>query len=119
MDRKGYLMWRKFLYGHHADCAAAILSDCGYDPETVERVRFLLEKRQLNKDPDTQSLEDAACLVFLQYHLDEFAARTEEEKMLNIIRKTWGKMSKRGQAFALTLHYSPEADALLKRALSE
>lgn len=119
MDRKGYLQWRRFLYGYHADAAAEILRACGYEEETVERVRFLLQKRQLNQDPDTQSLEDAACLVFLQYHLEEFAGRTEEQKMIGIIQKTWGKMSNRGRGFALTLHYAPEADRLIKRALSE
>ncbi|MBI2431960.1 MAG: DUF4202 domain-containing protein, partial [Candidatus Hydrogenedentes bacterium] len=88
MDRTGYLMWRKGLYRFHADTAAAILRDVGYDQETIERMSFLLQKKQLTRDPDTQSLEDAACLVFLQYHITEFAARTDPDKMMGIIKKT-------------------------------
>jgi hypothetical protein len=118
MDRKGYLTWRKYLYGFHAEKAEAILREVGYDDATIARVRFLLEKRQLNRDPDTQSLEDAACLVFLQYHIAEFAARTPEDKMIGIIQKTWGKMSNRGRGFALTLNFPPEVHALLMRALA-
>ena len=119
MYRNGYLHWRKYLYGFHAEAASALLREAGYDEATVERVRFLIEKRQLNRDPDTQSLEDAACLVFLEHHIAEFAADKPAEKMIGIIQKTWNKMSKRGQGFALTIHFSPEVHALLMRALTE
>ncbi|MBI2422612.1 MAG: DUF4202 domain-containing protein [Candidatus Hydrogenedentes bacterium] len=118
MDRKGYLMWRKKLYTWHADKAAAILRDLAFDEETVERVMFLLQKRQLNTDPDTQSLEDAACLVFLQFHFNAFAAEKEEEMMIPIIRKTWQKMSADGHAHALLLDFAPEDFALIQRALA-
>jgi len=118
MDRKGYLKWRRDLARFHADTAAAILDSVGFDAETVERVRFLLQKKQLHQDPDTQSLEDAACLVFLEHHIEDFAARTDPEKMLGIVQKTWNKMSKRAQGYALTIQYSPEVHKLLKRALS-
>jgi len=118
MDRRGYLVWRKKLYTHHGDVAERLMRDCDYDDATIERVRFLLQKRQLGSDPDTQALEDAACLVFLQFHYAAFAQRTEADKMVGILQKTWGKMSEKAHALALGLDYPPEALALIQRALS-
>ncbi len=77
MDRKGYLRWRTTLYGFHADKASEILRAAEYDDETIERVRALLQKRNLRTDADVQTLEDAAALVFLVHHLDEFLKRDD------------------------------------------
>ena len=117
MDRTGYLRWRKDLYKFHGEHSAEILRDVGYDEETVERVSFLLQKKRLSSDPDTASLEDAACLVFLEHHFGALAAKTDEEKMVNVLRKTWKKMTEAGHAFALALEFSPEAGRLVKKAL--
>lgn len=117
MDRRGYLRWRTALYGFHAARCAEILRDVGYDEETVERVSFLLQKKRLSSDPDMASLEDAACLVFLEYHFDALAAKTDEEKMVNVLRKTWKKMTEAGHALALGLAFSPEGGRLVKKAL--
>ena len=119
MDRTGYLMWRKGLYKFHADTAAALLREAGYDEETIERVSFLIQKKQLTRDPDTQSLEDAACLVFLQFYIEAFAGDKDEEKLLGIVRKTWGKMSNQARGYALTLPFSPAVHGLLLKALAE
>ena len=119
MDRKGYLAWRRGLYTFHAEQVGAIMEAVGVESTLVERVSFLLHKKQLHDDPDTQALEDAACLVFLEFHIGEFAAKTEHEKMINIIRKTWRKMSDQGHAHALKLSYSPEVTALIGEALGD
>lgn len=119
MDRKGYLAWRRGLYTFHAEQVGAIMDSFGVDPALIERVSFLLHKKQLHDDPDTQALEDAACLVFLKFHIGEFAAKTDREKMIGIVRKTWRKMSDEGHAFALTLDYTPEVAALLGEALAD
>ncbi|HNR29963.1 MAG TPA: DUF4202 domain-containing protein [Candidatus Hydrogenedentes bacterium] len=118
MDRRGYLIWRKQLYGFHADTVAAILREVGYDDETIDRVAALVRKRRLGADPDAQSLEDAACLVFLEHHFAGFAEKTDEEKIIGILRKTWGKMSAAARAHAGTLAYSEDARKLLERALA-
>lgn len=117
MDRKGYLAWRRALYTFHADRATAILADAGAPPELAERVSFLLHKKQLHNDPDTQALEDTACLVFLEFHLADFAAKTDHDKMVNIIRKTWRKMSENGHKHALALAFPPAVQALVQEAL--
>ena len=120
MDRKGYLRWRTTLYAFHADRASELLRAGGYDDETIERVRTLLQKRNLRTDADVQTLEDAAALVFLVHHLDDFLKRDdiEEEKAIAIIRKTWKKMTERGHEAASALELSAESSALLKKALA-
>ena len=120
MDRKGYLRWRTTLYGFHADKASEILRAAEYDDETIERVQTLLQKRNLRTDADVQTLEDAAALVFLIHHLDDFLQRDDigEEKAINIIRKTWKKMTERGHEAASALALSEKSAALLERALT-
>ena len=119
MDRHGYLRWRTTLAKFHADTAAAILRDVGYDDATVQRVQTLLRKERLKRDPEVQCLEDVICLVFLEHYLAAFATQHDEIKVLDILRKTWTKMSPRGHEVALTLPMSPEARRLVEQALAE
>src|SRR5882672_1667849 len=67
--RIGYLEWRKALARFHADRSTEILRSAGYDDDTIERVRAINQKRGLKIDPDVQTMEDALCLVFLEYEL--------------------------------------------------
>ncbi len=117
--RTGYLQWRKALTRFHAETAGALLRDAGYDEDTVQRVAFLIEKRQLTRDADTATLEDAACLVFLEHHIDAFARKTEREKLVEIVRKTWTKMTPQGQEHARKLAYSAEVQGVIQDALAE
>jgi uncharacterized protein DUF4202 len=118
MDRTGYLRWRTTLARFHADTAAAILRDVGYDDATIQRVQTLLRKERLKRDPEVQCLEDVICLVFLENYLAAFATQHDEVKVLDILRKTWTKMSPRGHEVALTLPMSPEARRLVEQALT-
>jgi len=119
MDRHGYLRWRTTLAKFHADTAAAILRDVGYDDATIQRVQTLLRKERLKRDPEVQCLEDVICLVFLEHYLAAFATQHDEVKVPDILRKTWTKMSPRGHEVALTLPMSPEARRLVEQALTE
>src|SRR5215471_282133 len=119
MDRRGYLRWRTTLTKFHADTAAAILRDVGYDEATIQRVQRLLRKERLKRDPEVQCLEDVICLVFLEHYLAAFATQHDEAKVLDILCKTWTKMSARGHEVALTLPMSPEARRLVEQALTE
>jgi hypothetical protein len=118
MDRVGYLRWRKTLYQFHADTASEILRQVGYDDATISRVQSLLKKEKLKADPEMQTLEDVICLVFLENYFSDFAAEHDEQKIINIIQRTWAKMSPQGQAAAMTLKYSSQDLALIQRALS-
>ncbi|MBX3744296.1 MAG: DUF4202 domain-containing protein [Verrucomicrobiae bacterium] len=116
-DRAGYLKWRRDLQQFHARRAGEVLSGVGYDMATLDRVRDLNLKKDLGRDPEVQVLEDALCLVFLQYQLAGLAERTEDGKLVNALRKSWGKMSSRGREAALGLSYGDRERSLLGRAL--
>ncbi len=118
MNREGYLRWRQELKKFHAKKAASILEKVGYSEDTIKRVRFLLEKKQLKKNEETQTLEDVVCLVFLEYYFEPFAAKHPEEKTIDILQKTWRKMSDKGQDAALKLNLSEDALDLVTKAIS-
>lgn len=117
MDRPGYLAWRKRLYRFHADIAESMLRDVGYDEAAIARVRSLLQKEKIKLDPDMQTLEDVICLVFLENYFSDFARDRDEQQMLNIIRRTWAKMSDKGHHVALQLRLSDADLALITKAL--
>lgn len=117
MDRAGYHAWRNQLKVYHAEQAGAILLEVGYGEEVIERVKFLLQKKQLRRDPETQTLEDVICLVFLQFYFEPFSQKYEEEKLIDIVKKTWRKMSDKGHEAALKLNYSRESLELIKKAI--
>lgn len=102
--RQGYLQWRTGLYKFHADTAGALLAEAGYDDEVVDRVKKAVGKRALKVNRDTQLLEDVTDLVFIEHYMLAFAQKHpeyDEGKWLDIVRKTWKKMSERAQQFAL------------------
>jgi hypothetical protein len=117
MDRVGYLKWREDLKKFHAKLTAEILAKAGYSQEFINRVSFLIEKKLLKKDEETQLLEDVICLVFLEYYFDPFVHKHDREKMKNIILKTWNKMSEAGHQEALKINFSDANLQLIKEAL--
>ncbi len=118
MDRIGYLKWREDLKKFHASKASGILEKVGYDESIIAKVSFLLQKKKLKKDEDTQTLEDVICLVFLEYYYDEFIDKHTDEKVINILHKTWRKMSEQGHAAALQISFSKRGLDLVQQAIS-
>jgi hypothetical protein len=116
MDRKGYLQWRSQLKLHHAKIASGILENVGYEKEVVYKVKDLLMKKHLKQDPETQVLEDVICLVFLEFYFDDFSEAHDEDKLVNILKKTIAKMSGRGVGEALKLPLSDKAKSLIAKA---
>jgi hypothetical protein len=105
MDRIGYLKWRKDLYKIQADTAARLLKEAGYDETSIGRLKNAVAKKNIKTNPDTQLLEDVTDLVFLEHYLLEFAGKHpeyDEAKWIDIIRKTWNKMTDEAHAFALS-----------------
>lgn len=106
--RAGYLRWREMLKAFHANTVSELMREAGYADAEIERVRQLMSKRQLGTDADTQTLEDALCLVFLELQFAAFRHTKPDEKMRDIVQKTWGKMSATAHAEALALPLSTE-----------
>ena len=118
-DRAGYLRWRTALQRRHAEDVGRIMRDAGYGDESIERVQAIVRKRGLGRDPAVQVHEDALCLVFLETQFDELTSSLDDdEKMVEILRKTAAKMSPAGLEAARHLPLSPEGAELLGRALA-
>jgi hypothetical protein len=116
----GYHSWRSGLQKRQAELVEQMCLESGYSAEEAGRVGAMVRKADLKRgDPDTQTLEDVACLVFLDDQFDKFETELgDEDKMVDILRKTWGKMSEVGHAEALKLDLSERAMALVTRALA-
>nr|WP_298415444.1 DUF4202 domain-containing protein [uncultured Halomonas sp.] len=117
-DRPGYLTWRHDLKHIQARQAVQVLGDVGYESEFCERVAQMIRKEQLRRDPEAQALEDTACLVFLEHYFADFANDHDADKLVRIVRKTWHKMSPRGQELAATIPMTPDAQHLVHKALA-
>jgi hypothetical protein len=115
----GYLRWRKEESLAHAALAGEILGGAGYDAEQVKRVQSLIKKERIKHDTEAQLLEDAACLVFLEYEFAAFAPKHDEAMLVDILRKTWGKMSPAGHAAALGLKLPRHLRQMVEKALDQ
>lgn len=116
--RTGYKQWRAELGLFHAKRVGELMKEAGYGEEDVKRTQYLVQKRGLGRDPETQCLEDVVCLVFIRHYLDDFASKHDEDKLIDIIRKTWAKMSEKGHAAALQIPLSGAMKNLVGKALS-
>lgn len=118
MTRPGYFSWRTYLKKRQAEQAAQICIDCGYAQQEADRVGALVRKEDLKVDEETAVLEDVACLVFLDDQFEEFEEKHDEDKIIGILRKTWGKMSDQGQRIALNMKMEGKPAELVKKALN-
>ena len=116
----GYLSWRRSLYTKQAERARELLVSSGVSAADAAEVATWVSKTGLKTNPGTQALEDAACLVFLENEISAFAAQHADyprEKFVDILRKTWRKMSPAAQAAALGLALPPGIAALVQDAV--
>lgn len=117
----GYLAWRRSLYTKQAERARTLLLEAGVSAEEAGDVATWVSKTGLKTNPGTQALEDAAVLVFLENEIGTFAAQHADyprEKFVDILRKTWRKLSPAAQQVALTLDLPPAIAALVREALN-
>ena len=117
MNRVGYLKWRADLKKFHAEKSGAILREVGYDDETIRRVQALNLKKNFPADPEVRVLEDALCLVFLEFQFAPLAAKSDDGKMINALRKSWEKMTAAARAEALKLNFGEREKSLIGQAL--
>ena len=122
MTRAGYHQWRNRLRDFHAELAARILAETGYDAATIARVASLIRKEALKIDSEAQALEDVVALVFLESYLAEFVVEHDgydESKLIDILTKTARKMSPRGREVALArIHLPGEFVNVVRKAIA-
>ena len=121
LDKPGYHAWRKSLYKKQADRARELLLQAGVSAEEADEVATWVSKTGLKTNPGTQALEDAACLVFLENEIPGFATQHPDysrEKYVEIIRKSWRKMSPRAQELARGIPFPPGIGELVHEAIA-
>jgi len=116
--RAGYLQWRKVQREHQAEKLAELMTDAGYGPDDIARVGVLIRKERMKSDAEVQMLEDVICVTFLKHYLTGFAPKVDDDKLADILAKTWRRMSDYGHQQALKLELRPEVVELLERGLA-
>lgn len=117
MTKPGYYQWRTGLKARQASQAREIAHSAGYDTETCDKVSTLIKKENIKSDFEAQTLEDVACLVFLDDQFEDFKGDHSEDKIIAILRKTWPKMSEAGQREAMKIDMSDDAKRIIGIAL--
>lgn len=115
--KAGYLRWRSDLAKFHASEAGHLLQEAGYNPTEIQDVQRILLKQNLKTDDNVQVMENALCLVFMEFQLEDFMMKHDDEKIVRILQKSWTKMSEPGRVAASSLNLSIKARALLNKAL--
>jgi hypothetical protein len=125
--KAGYYQWRIALGKFHAKLTAEIMIEQGYSQVQAEQTASIICKENLkDKKPnplnlDSQTLEDVACLVFLEHYFDEFASKylekNNEEKIIRIVQLTWKKMSADAHNLALKLALPEHLAVIVGKAL--
>jgi hypothetical protein len=116
--RAGYLRWRRDQKDRHAKEIADLLLAVGYDETTINRVQILVRRQRLDPQTGTQTIEDAACLVFLETQLTDVAGQLERDHLIEVVRKTAKKMSDEALAVVGEVPLSDEAKRILSDALA-
>ena len=117
--RPGYLRWRRALKDVHAEVVAELLPSTGISADAIARVQALVRKDELGRDPETQLVEDAICLTFLETQFEDLVARLDHERLVNAVKKTVIKMSDQAVALVAQTRISVTARAALDDALSQ
>lgn len=115
--KAGYYKWRINLARFHAETAGALMLEAGYEDNDIKAVQSIIRKENLRTNSEVQVMEDALCLVFLEFQYEDFITKHEDEKVITILKRTWGKMSERGREAALTLSFNQRGKELLEKAL--
>ena len=117
--RTGYLKWRTELGKLHTRKACEIMARHGYSEESCAQASAIIRKQGIKRNADAQTLEDCACLVFLTRDFSAFATKHAREKVIDIVQKTWKKMSELAQQKALELPFSEPDLNILQEALAD
>ena len=117
--KAGYLRWKRDQRARHARDVEALLAGAGYDAATIERTQALIRRDDLRTDPGAQTIEDAACLVFLETQLASVADRLDHAHLLDVLRKSARKLSPAGLAAVADVPLDDVGRTLLAEALAE
>ncbi len=115
--RREYLAWRRNAAKVQASKIAALLLDLKFSSPFTQRVEALMLKSGLKRDAEVQTLEDCACLVFLESQFSDFSRGRDRTQLINIVQRTWAKMSIEARQRALKLPLAESDRTLIEEAL--
>ncbi len=118
LGKAGYLNWRKDLAKFHAATAGELMHNAGYGSDDISAVQRIILKENLRSDPEVQVMENALCLVFLQFQFPDFITKHDDAQVLRILKKSWAKMTAPGRQAAMELSFSGRAKELFQKALA-
>jgi hypothetical protein len=117
--RAGYLAWRRQQRVNQAERLGQIMAAEGYGADEIARVGTLIRKENMRADAEVQVFEDVICVMFFEHYLTDFVSRVEQEKLADILIKTWGRMSPLGRRRALMLDLPETVTRLMQRELGD
>ena len=115
MDRAGYHKWRSTLYGFHADTAAGLLREAGYDEELIARVSSLLRKQRLKADPPSQARWKTSPACVPEFRVRGVCRSARAGKSHRYSPPHLGEDVADGSCRVLKLNLPSEAAELIKR----
>jgi hypothetical protein len=95
-DRRGYHQWRRVVMEYQLQQAQFILSSVNIDEADMLWIIDTLKNQGDKSNSESQIIVETACLVFLKWYMEPFAAKHESEKVIDIVKKTMRKMSETG-----------------------
>jgi len=117
--KAGYYKWRTEVAKIHAEIVNQLMQQAGYNEGTIKKVQHIILKEDLRKDEEVQVMENALCLVFLEFQYEDFITKHDDESVIRILRKTWNKMTEPGKAAALSLTYNERGKNLIIQAINK
>ena len=117
--KAGYYKWRTEVAKFHAEIVNQLMQQAGYNEGTIKKVQHIILKEDLRKDEEVQVMENALCLVFLEFQYEDFITKHDDESVIRILRKTWNKMTEPGKAAALSLTYNERGKNLIMQTISK
>lgn len=97
MNKQGYYQWRKAVFEHQIKRTNEVLLNNGISELDIAEITEILSKKGNKLHVKAQIIEDVACLVFVIWYLQDFAAKHSIEKVKDIVGKTMQKMSDKGK----------------------
>jgi hypothetical protein len=117
--KAGYYKWRTEVAKFHAEIVNQLMQQAGYNEGTIKKVQHIILKEDLRKDEEVQVMENALCLVFLEFQYEDFITKHDDESVIRILRKTWNKMTEPGKAAALSLTHNERGKNLIIQAINK
>ncbi len=116
-DRRGYHEWRRVVMDYQLNITSLILTETGINEADILLVSDTLKNQGNKSHIEAQIIMDIACLVFLKWYMEPFASKHQNEKVMDIMKKTIRKMSQEAVTIIPKLDLPESAQLILNMAI--